>query len=206
MYLPPRLPRGEAKELLQCMADGDKAARDKIIEHNTRLVFHIAKKYARSQDDYDELFSIGAIGLIKAADSFKPRLGFQFATYAARCITNEILMEFRRRRQRKDEVSLSAQLPGVEDCTLADLLPDDAPAVLDTVISREASTEAAVALAGLNDEERYAVMARVGMVGIYPQTQQTIAFALGLSQSHVSRLTAKALGKCAVALEGRMAT
>ena len=104
---PPPLSKDEETELFEKMKAGSEAARDRIIEHNLRLVSHIIKKYYSSYENPDELLSIGSLGLIKAVDSFKPGIGTRFATYGARCVQNEILMFFRSKKKRCSEVSIN---------------------------------------------------------------------------------------------------
>ena len=107
---PPPLSKDEECRLFEKMSNGDESARDKIIEHNLRLVSHIIKKYYSSYEYPDELLSIGSLGLIKAVDSFKPGYGTRFATYGAKCVQNEILMFFRSKKKRGQEVSINDQI------------------------------------------------------------------------------------------------
>ena len=107
---PPPLSRQEETELFAKMSEGNERARDKIIEHNLRLVSHIIRKYYSSYEYPDELLSIGSLGLIKAVDSFKPTFGTRFATYGAKCVQNEILMFFRSKRKRGIEISINDQI------------------------------------------------------------------------------------------------
>ena len=104
---PPPLPAKEERELFQKMKEGDRSARGKLIEHNLRLVSHIVRKYYASSTCPDELISVGSLGLIKAVDSFHPENGARFATYAAKCVQNEILMYFRSQKKLAKEVSIN---------------------------------------------------------------------------------------------------
>ena len=107
---PPPLSKAEESELFKKMSNGDSSARDKIIEHNLRLVSHIIRKYYSSYEYPDELLSVGSLGLIKAVDSFKPTFGTRFATYGAKCVQNEILMFFRSKKKRGIEISINDQI------------------------------------------------------------------------------------------------
>ena len=107
---PPPLSKEEETSLFEKMAEGDEMARDKIIRHNLRLVSHIIRKYYSSYEFPDELLSVGSLGLIKAVDSFKPSFGTRFATYGAKCVQNEILMFFRSKKKRGQEISINDQI------------------------------------------------------------------------------------------------
>ena len=183
---------------------GDIAARDLLIEHNLRLVAHITKKYYAQCDDTDDLISIGTIGLIKGVNTYAPDRGVKLATYASRCIENEILMYLRANRKRANELSLSEALEADEDgggLTLQDLLSEEFD--LDERLSLQelaAALRRAVETA-LDPRERKVVCLRYGLNGKLPLTQRETAGLLGISRSYVSRIEKKALEKLRAALQ-----
>ena len=160
----------EEREYLARCAQGDLEARNKLVEHNLRLVSHILKKYYVQAADQDDLISIGTIGLIKGISTFKPDKKVRLATYASRCIENEILMYFRSQRKYQGEVSLSDSL---DSCQKVRRCVDRC----------------------LSDREAKVITLRYGLDGQEPQTQREIAAACGISRSYVSRLEKKALEK-----------
>lgn len=189
----------EEKECLARLAAGDAEARVRLIEHNLRLVAHIAKKYAGRQRDTDDLISIGTVGLIKAVSTFNGDKGSALATYAARCIENEILMSLRAEKKRSGEVSLNESI-GVDkdgnNISLAEVLgsdPDDVQRHVELNIATE-QLRRAIATA-LTPRERVVVELRYGLTGRAPMPQREIAALLGISRSYVSRMEKKALGK-----------
>ena len=187
------------------MKAGDDAARTELIEHNLRLVAHIAKKYALSGIDQDDLVSIGSIGLIKAVRSFKPDSG-RLATYASRCIENEILMALRSNRKTKGNVSLSLPV-GTDkegnEIMLSDILGTDENEVPDAVALRIESGRAVRVLREVLDpRERTVVLMRYGLADGKQHSQNEIAALLGISRSYVSRIEKKALEKMRDRLNG----
>ena len=202
---PPPLSAQEERECLERLAAGDLAARDRLIEHNLRLVAHVIKKYYAPGIDQDDLISIGTIGLIKAISSFSPQRGVKLATYTAKCIENEILMFFRSKKSRPVEVSLSEPID--EDCdgntlALMDLLSveDDLADSLDSR-DRTAALRCCVRRA-LNEREQTVVILRYGLFGRERElAQREVAALLGISRSYVSRIEKKALAKLKTALE-----
>jgi len=196
----------EERECLERMARGDLEARNKLIEHNLRLVAHIVKKYYSQTGDQDDLISIGTIGLIKGISTFKPDKNVRLATYASRCIENEILMHFRSRRKLQNEVSLSDTLEAAgEDgnLSLMDVIavPDDMQERLD---AREAcETVRRCVRECLPERERMVISLRYGLGGQPPLTQREVAKRCGISRSYVSRIEKRALGKLKLAMEGR---
>ena len=189
-----------AKEEAGCIARmqaGDAQARNELIEHNMRLVAHIARKYTVPGYDADDLISIGTIGLIKGVSTFKAGTGTQLSTYCARCIENEILMVLRASQKRKGEVSLSDPI-GTDsegnEITLTDLLGTDADAVPDEVDRRFCAAKVARLIrTQLPERERIVLELRYGLAGGTAHWQKEVARALGTSRSYVSRIEKRAL-------------
>ena len=195
---PPPLSASEEGELFSKMANGDMKARDKLIEHNLRLVSHIVRKYYSSGESQDELISIGSIGLIKATDSFKCEFGTRFATYAARCIQNEILMFFRSQKKRENDISINDTIDVDKDgnpLTYLDIISVDEE-ILDD-IDLKIHTEKLRLLINrvLTATEEKIIVLRYGLHGYKPQTQREVAKHLGISRSYVSRIEKRALLK-----------
>ena len=180
------------------MANGDKNAREKLIEHNLRLVAHIVKKYQNQTDDKEDLISIGTIGLIKAIDSFSPDKGTKLATYAARCIDNEILMLFRSTKKMRNDVSLYDPIgydkEGNEIC-LIDVVKDENKDLNDIIIQQLAFEKIEKNLKSLTQRERDIIVRRFGLENHEEETQQEIAKSYGISRSYVSRIEKRALMK-----------
>lgn len=195
---PPPLSKKEESELFEKMANGDARARDKIIEHNLRLVSHIIRKYYSSYEYPDELLSIGSLGLIKAVDSFKPTFGTRFATYGARCVQNEILMFFRSKKKRANEISINDQIDVDKDgnpLTYLDIIsvPESIENDLDMKIHIERIRKLVDTV--LLPREKEIIVLRYGLKGYQPRTQREVAKYLGISRSYVSRIEKKALEK-----------
>ncbi len=202
---PPPLPAAKERELLErYRKTGDRDARALLIEHNLRLVAHIMKKYYAAESDQEDLVSIGTIGLIKAVDSFDPDKGTRLATYAARCIENEILMHFRAQRKSAGDVSLSEALDSEdEDGNLSFL---DVVAQEDDLAERVGLHELCGKLRRavdtlLGEREARIVRLRYGLDGGEALTQAETAQCCGISRSYVSRIEKKALEKLRAALE-----
>ena len=189
--LPPPLTPEEEKALLARMADGDPAARDELITHNLRLVVYLAKKYEGSGVPSEDMVSIGTIGLIKAVNTFTPERSIKLATYASRCIGNEILMYLRKSSNRRQEASIDEPLNidgDGNELLLSDILGSDANAVSQQL---EQDAERAVlrsAVAALSARERQIMELRFGLADGVERTQKEAADALGISQSYISRL------------------
>lgn len=189
-----------AKEEAGCIARmqaGDAQARNELIEHNMRLVAHIARKYTVPGYDADDLISIGTIGLIKGVSTFKAGTGTQLSTYCARCIENEILMVLRASQKRKGEVSLSDPI-GTDsegnEITLTDLLGTDADAVPDEVDRRFCAAKVARLIrTQLPERERIVLELRYGLADGTAHSQKEVARVLGISRSYVSRIEKRAL-------------
>ena len=189
--LPPPLTPEEEKDLLQRLAAGDAAARDQLITRNLRLVVYLARKYDSSTVPQEDLISIGTIGLIKAVNTFTPDRSIKLATYASRCIGNEILMYLRKSSNRRQEASIDEPLNVDGDgneLLLSDILGSDANAVSQQL---EQDAERAVlrrAVAALSARERQIMELRFGLTDGVERTQKEAADALGISQSYISRL------------------
>lgn len=193
---PKPLPAAEEQAYFARMAQGDEKARDVLIEHNLRLVAHVVKKYASGQTDTDDLLSIGTLGLMKAVSSFSFEKGTRFATYASKCIDNEILMYFRSMRKTSGDVSLTDPIESDKDgnpLTLMDLMADDSD--VGELIDRRLDSEELhrCIRCCLDPRERLIVCLRYGLNGDRPLTQREIAKKLRISRSYVSRIEKKAL-------------
>ena len=196
---PPPLPPEEEKECFRRAAAGDAGARERLIVHNLRLVSHIVRKYYSSGGgDEDDLVSIGTLGLIKAVDSFDASKGSRFATFASKCIQNEILMQFRRQKHQKNEVSINETIDVDRDgnpLTWGDVISaeDELPEEIDReIMGRRALSLVATVLTG---RERQVICLRYGLYGLEPHTQREAALLLGISRSYVSRIEKSALEK-----------
>lgn len=194
--LPPPLTREEEQHIMENIAKGDSKAREPLIVHNLRLVVYIAKKFETPNASAEDLISIGTIGLIKAIDSFKPDKGIRLATYASRCIENEILMHFRNIKKNASDVYLGDSLESDRDgnpLTLQDTISDnrDMAEDLEKKIRWE---KAAEYLENLEDErEREIIILRYGLDNKKPLTQREVAARLNISRSYVSRIEKKVL-------------
>lgn len=201
---PKALSAQEEAGIIARIQAGDEAARQTLIEHNLRLVAHIAKKYAHASIDQDDLVSIGAIGLIKAVRSYKPESG-RLAAYASRCIENEILMALRSNRKTRGEISLNEPIGADREgneITLIDVLGTDENMVPDEVLLNIESSRA-VRLLGqaLEPRERTVIILRYGLLDGAPRPQHEVARQLGISRSYVSRIEKKALQKLRAMLD-----
>ena len=201
---PKPLTAEEEQHYLALASAGDLAARNALIERNLRLVAHIMKKYYASESDQEDLISIGNIGLIKAISTYRMDKNIKLATYASRCIENEILMYFRSRRKSSQDVSLSDYIETGADGTALSLMEvvreeDD---LLEQVEARENARKLRRAVDSvLTDQEREVVVLRYGLDGRPPQRQREVADRTGISRSYVSRIEKKALEKLRKAME-----
>ena len=196
---PKPLSAGEEKEYLERFKEGDQSARDMLIEHNMRLVAHVVKKYQGSDYDMEDLLSVGTIGLIKAVNTFNVDKGSRLATYAARCVENEILMLLRASRKYSKEVSLFEPI-GVdkdgETVSLVDVIEMDNKETLDTMILKQDVKELYEAFEScLTETEKTVLGMRYGLYRGKEHTQREIAGKLGISRSYVSRIEKKAIEK-----------
>ena len=195
---PKPLSAAEEREYLQRYAQGDQEARDILIQRNLRLVAHIIKKYYTQSGDQEDLISIGTIGLIKGISSFDPTKGARLATYAARCIENEILMYFRAQKKLQGEVSLSDTIETDKEGNALQLM--DVVGVDDTMLEDIHDRDSALRLRQLIREvltprEGEIIRLRYGLGGTVPLTQREVASSFGISRSYVSRIEKRALEK-----------
>ena len=200
---PKPLSRAEEQEYLARWAQGDVEARNLLVEHNLRLVAHIMKKYYPQTDDVDDLISIGTIGLIKGVNTYKPDKGVRLATYASRCIENEILMHFRSRKKSAGDVSLSDALDVDGDGNGLSIM--DVVAQEDDMAERIGNAELCQELlqsieTSLTKREAKIIRLRYGLDGAAPMTQKETAQLCGISRSYVSRIEKKALEKLRMSL------
>ena len=195
---PKPLSAEEERDALAAWKSGDTSARDRLIEHNLRLVAHITKKYYAQCDDTDDLISIGTIGLIKAISTYDPEKKVKLATYASRCIENEILMYLRSVRRKATEVSLTDALEADEDgggLALMDILSEEMD-LDERLMLEEQSKKLYQAIdAELDAREQKVVRLRYGLGGKQPLTPRETAELLSISRSYISRIEKKALAK-----------
>ena len=201
---PQRLSPQAEQECIERMLAGDESARSTLIEHNLRLVAHVAGKYRRTGMETDDLISIGTIGLIKAVRTFSPDTGTVLATYAARCIENEILMALRAGKKFRREVSMQEAVGADKEgneITLLDILGTDSDAVEEEVARKmSAARVRALVQTHLEPRERLVLEMRYGLSGKAPLAQREVAQRLGISRSYISRIEKKAVEKLAAAL------
>ena len=198
---PPPLESEEEKKLFESLESGEgdtSRIRERLILHNLRLVSHIVRKYYASAKNQEDLVSIGTLGLIKAVDSFRVGSGARFATYASRCIQNEILMHFRSQKKLSAEVSLEDTIDVDRDgnpLTYMDVISSEES--LESEMARKLSGESAINLVKqvCDKRERQIIVMRYGLAGRPPLTQKRVAELLGISRSYVSRLEKSALDK-----------
>ena len=197
---PPPLPPEQEAEYFRKMREGDKHARAILIEHNLRLVAHIVKKYYTSNTSQDDLISIGTIGLIKAIDSFDAKNGARFATYAGKCLQNEILMYFRSQKKLSAEVSINETIDMDKDgnpLTYVDIISTDDTIAEDIDLKCKSERAREIIDRFLDKREREIIMMRYGLSGGRAITQRETAEKLGISRSYVSRIEKAALEKIA---------
>ncbi len=196
---PQPLSEDEEKSYLIKLKEGDLLAKCVLVERNLRLVAHIVKKYSYPGKDVDDLISIGTVGLIKGIDSFNTDKGTRLATYAARCIENEILMLIRNNKKTKGEVYLQDPI-GTDkegkEISLIDVLSSDEDSIIDIVESKIQIKKLYDKInASLLDREKVVIQMRYGLVDGTPRTQREIAVILGISRSYVSRIEKRVLKK-----------
>lgn len=192
--LPPPLSKDEEEDLLKKLNDGDEKIRSTLIERNLRLVVYIARKFENTGVYVEDLISVGTIGLIKAVNTFNPEKKIKLATYASRCIENEILMYLRRNSKVKAEISfyepLNIDWDGNE-LLLSDILGTENDTVYNLIEDEVDKQLLFMALKSLNDREKEIVRLRFGLNGTREKTQKEVADMLGISQSYISRLEKK---------------
>ena len=186
----------EEKECILRMQEGDMDARNMLIEHNLRLVMHIIKKYYTASADAEDLVSIGTIGLIKGVSTYKPDKGVRLATYASKCIENEILMHFRSQKKNANEVSLSGALDGEgegEGLSILDTIADETDMLEDLARQESVRRVRRAVDHCLTGREGQIIQLRYGLNGSPPLPQREVAKIIGISRSYVSRIEKKAL-------------
>ncbi len=194
---PKPLNKSEEEECFKKMAEGDNQARSKLIEHNLRLVAHIIKKYYSNIKEQDELISIGTIGLIKAVSTFDYLKGNKFATYASKCIENEILMYFRSRRKSQGDIYIDEPIDTDKDgnqLTLIDIIGDEENIIEQIDLSIQSRQLYDFLEKNLEEREFEIIKYRYGLYGCTPLTQREVAEKLKISRSYVSRIEKKILG------------
>ena len=196
--LPQPFDAQEEALMIEKLSCGDKVVRDKLVEHNLRLVVYIARRFENTGVDLDDLVSVGTIGLIKAVNSFNADKNIKLATYASRCIENEILMHLRRTVKLKSEVSfdepLNTDWEGNE-LMLSDVMGTDGDVVYKKIENGVETELLGVALTKLNEREREIMEYRYGLKGKEEKTQREVADMLGISQSYISRLEKKIISR-----------
>ena len=202
--LPPPLGKQEEAEVIERIKNGDESGKETLIVHNLRLVVYIAKRFETAGAGIEDLISIGTIGLIKAVNTFKPDKNIKLATYASRCIENEILMFLRKSSQLKNEVSFDEPLNTDWDgneLLLCDVLGSD-PDIINRGIENELECSQLLSAVGrLNEREALIMELRFGLNGRKEHTQKQVADYLGISQSYISRLEKKIIKRLKKELE-----
>lgn len=207
MSLPEPLNEEEERLLVNSWLDNDLDARNKLIEHNMRLVVFIAKRFESPKVLLEDLISIGSMGLIKGVETFKPDKNIKLATYASRCIENEILMFLRKVSKQKNEVSLDEALNVDGDgneLLLADVIPTNQVLALDEAISNEKERMMYEAIEKLRPREKEIITMRFGLYKTTEYTQKEVAEKLGISQSYISRLEKKIIDKLKLEMEKKL--
>ncbi|MBQ1241553.1 MAG: RNA polymerase sporulation sigma factor SigK [Lachnospiraceae bacterium] len=196
---PQPLSAREEREYLERYKEGDREAREVLIHRNMRLVAHIVKKYQGTDYETEDLLSVGAIGLIKAVDTFNPDKGSRLGTYAAKCVENEILMLFRAGKKYSKEVSIYEPIGTDKDgetVSLMDVLEQEGKEALEQVILNQDVRNLYESIEkNLNDTEKTVIRMRYGLFDSNEYTQREVAKVLGISRSYVSRIEKKAMEK-----------
>ncbi|MDD6396328.1 MAG: RNA polymerase sporulation sigma factor SigE [Firmicutes bacterium] len=196
--LPPPLNAEEETDIFERIREGDQSAREPLITHNLRLVVYIARKFESSGVGIEDLISIGTIGLIKAVNTFSPERSIKLATYASRCIENEILMYLRKSTLTKLEMSIDEPLNvdwDGNELLLSDVLGSDPNSVSVGIEEEDEKDILLAAVKRLGDRERLIMSLRFGLFGYDEHTQKEVADLLGISQSYISRLEKRIIGK-----------
>ncbi|MCM1052990.1 MAG: RNA polymerase sporulation sigma factor SigK [Ruminococcus sp.] len=195
---PEPLSKEEEEKTIEDMLNGKKDARNKLIEHNLRLVAHLVKKFDNNNYDTDDLISIGTIGLIKGIDSYKSSKSTKITTYAARCIENEILMYFRSNKKNNNTISLNDAIGYDKDgneVSLLEVIKDDSMDIAEALHLKENINLLKNYFNVLNEREKEILIKRYGLFGELEETQKEIAKKLHISRSYVSRIEKRALTK-----------
>ena len=207
--LPEPLSKKEEEKCFEELLEGKEAAREKLIVHNLRLVVYIAKKFENSGVNIEDLISIGTIGLIKAVRTFCPNKKIKLATYASRCVENEILMYLRKTANLKTDISIDEPLNvdwDGNELLLSDVLTTGADTVSIGIESEDEIRILMKCVRELNDRERRIICMRFGLCGSREYTQKEVADALGISQSYISRIEKKIIENLKTAIEKETAT
>lgn len=195
---PDPLPKDEEDKLIEEMLNGNKNARNKLVEHNLRLVAHIVKKYDNGKDDVDDLISIGTIGLIKGIDTFSNKNGTKLTTYAARCVENEILMFYRSNKKNSKNISINESV-GFDkegnEISFLDILKTPNPDYVSDIDLQDNIKMLYKFIDVLTNREKEIIIKRYGLYNQKEQTQKEIAKEFGISRSYVSRIEKRALTK-----------
>lgn len=194
--LPPPLRENEESDLISRLAEGDMAVKSTLIEHNLRLVVYIAKKFENTGINIEDLVSIGTIGLIKAVNTFEPKKNIKLATYASRCIENEILMYLRRNLKNRVEVSLDEPLNvdwDGNELLLSDVLGTESDMIYKKIEGEVEKSLLWQAMHKLSAREKTIIQLRFGLGDMGEKTQKEVADILGISQSYISRLEKRIL-------------
>jgi RNA polymerase sporulation-specific sigma factor len=202
--LPPPLSKEEELKYIINFQNGDESAKDKLIEHNLRLVVFIAKKYESTGYDIEDLVSIGSIGLIKGINTYKIDKNIKLATYASRCIANEILMYVRKNKNRKGEISFEDALnydAEGNELHLEDILGTDINIVSDEIINKFDKLKLKEEIDNLDERDKEIMIMRYGLFNTIEYTQKEVADILGISQSYISRIEKKVINKLKVTMD-----
>lgn len=205
--LPPTLEKSEEEELLERLKHGDESVKSSLIEHNLRLVVYIARKFENTGIYIEDLISIGTIGLIKAINTFNPSKNIKLATYASRCIENEILMYLRKNSNMRTEVSIDEPLNvdwDGNELLLSDVLGTEEDCVHKGMESEAERAALNRCIAGLDQRERTIMELRFGLGGRREMTQKEVADRIGISQSYISRLEKRIIKRLRGQLEGEI--
>ena len=203
-HFPLPLSEEEEKTCLVAFKKGDLVSRNTLVEHNLRLVAHIVKKFDPNPQEIEDMISIGSIGLVKAINTYQEDKGTRLATYASKCIENEILMHLRATKNDKSELHLFDHLSSEEDdgeVSYIDIVRDEEPDVAEVVTAKVQAESVLLRLSILDDKEREVLELRYGLGGKAQKTQREIAKVLGISRSYVSRIEKRALCKLAKACQ-----
>ena len=196
--LPPPLPKAEEEAAIKALSEGDEAAKQLLIEHNLRLVVYIARRFENTGINLEDLVSIGSIGLIKAINTFKASKSIKLATYASRCIENEILMYLRKCGSQRAEVSFDEPLNTDWDgneLLLSDILGTDGQEIVRPLEDDADREMLHTAISMLADREKQIILMRFGFIGGTEYTQKEVADMIGISQSYISRLEKRIIAR-----------